>query len=145
MNQQEITSPELDDGRYLRLLADFDNYRRRVERERTSAAQTGKRDIILSLLDVVDDFERAMQYMQDERSPLAEGVNSIYRKMLGVLEAAGAAPFNSVGETFSPDLHEAVGSVSSHEYPPGVVAQEARRGYRQGAGVLRPARVLVSE
>ena len=70
MNQQEITSPELDDGRYLRLLADFD--------------------------------------------------------------------------TFSPDLHEAIGSVSSNEYPPGVVAQEARRGYRQGEGVLRPARVLVS-
>lgn len=60
----------LDEGRYLRLLADFDNYRKRVERQRADAAQSGKRDILLSLLEIVDDFERAMQHMGNESSPL---------------------------------------------------------------------------
>lgn len=136
--------PRLEEGRYLRLLADFDNYRKRVDRQRADAAQSGKRDILLSLLDIVDDFERAMGYMGDESSPLVEGVNSIHRKLLSVLDAEGVTRFNSVGEAFNPDLHEAVGSVSTSEYPPGVVAQQARPGYRQGENLLRPARVLVS-
>jgi len=136
--------PRLEDGRYLRLLADFDNYRRRVERERASAAQSGKRDLLLALLDLVDDFERAIQCINDEPSPIVEGVNSIYRKLRAVLDAEGVAPFNSVGEMFNPDIHEAVGSVSSAEYPPGVVPEEVRRGYRQGDNLLRPARVVVS-
>ena len=138
------SAPPLEDGRYLRLLADFDNYRKRVDRQRADAAQSGKRDILLSLLDIVDDFERAMQYMGHESSSLVEGVNSIYRKLLSVLDAEGVTRYSSVGEAFNPDLHEAVGSVSTSEYPPGVVVQEARPGYRQGDYLLRPARVLVS-
>ncbi|HTU33038.1 MAG TPA: nucleotide exchange factor GrpE [Candidatus Acidoferrum sp.] len=138
------SEPRLEDGRYLRLLADFDNYRKRVDRQRAEAAQSGKRDILLSLLDIVDDFERALQYLGNESSPLLEGVNSIYRKLLTLLDAEGVTRCFSIGEAFNPGLHEAVGSVSTSEYPPGVVVQEARPGYRQGDYLLRPARVLVS-
>lgn len=136
--------PRMEDGRYVRLLADFANYRGRVERERASAAQSGKRELLLALLDIVDDFERAMQYINYEPSPIVEGVNSIYRKLRAVVDNEGVAAFNSVGEMFNPDIHEAVGSISSTDYPPGVVAEEARRGYRQRDNLLRPALVVVS-
>jgi molecular chaperone GrpE len=133
-----------DQERYLRLLADFDNYRRRVDRERASAARSSKRGIMLSLLGVLDDFERALQHVRDEPPSVTEGLQAIHRKLAGVLEAEGVTPYNSVGEPFNPDLHEAIGSVASSEYPPGVVAEEARRGYRWGDDVLRPARVVVA-
>ena len=136
--------PRRDQERYLRLLADFDNYRRRVDRERTSAARSSKRAMILSLLDVLDDFERALQHVGEASSSVSEGLQAIHRKLAGVLEAEGVTPFNSVGEPFNPDVHEAIGSVASSEFPPGVVAEEARRGYRWGDDVLRPARVVVT-
>jgi molecular chaperone GrpE len=136
--------PRKDQERYLRLLADFDNYRRRIDRERASAARSGKRGTILSLLDVLDDFERALQHIPEDQSSVSEGLQAIHRKLTGVLQAEGVTPFHSVGEPFNPDLHEAIGSVVSSEYPPGVVAEEARRGYRWGNEVLRPARVVVA-
>ena len=132
------------DDRYLRLLAEFQNYRRRTERERATTAESAKRGIILSLLEVIDDFERALEYSSGRPSPLAEGMNSIYRKLRGILDAEGVAPFQSVGEMFDPTIHEAVASVPTESYAPGVVAQELRRGYRQGDTLLRPARVVVS-
>ena len=132
------------DDRYLRLLAEFQNYRRRTERERSKMAEGAKRGIILSLLEVIDDFERALEYSSGNRSPLAEGMKSIYRKLLGILDAEGVVPFQSLGEMFDPTVHEAVASVSTEAYAPGVVAQEQRRGYRQGDTLLRPARVIVS-
>jgi molecular chaperone GrpE len=130
---------------YLRALADFDNYRRRVERERASAARSGKRDLILSLLELLDAFDCALQHMGDAPSAVSEGVQAIHRKLLALLEEQGVAPFESVGEPFDPSLHEAIGSVESDHYEPGVVADEARRGYRWGDELLRPARVRVAQ
>jgi molecular chaperone GrpE len=129
---------------YLRALADFDNYRRRVDRERGSAARSGKREIILSLLELLDSFDRALQHMGDPVSAVSEGVHAIHRKLLALLEAQGVAPFESVGQPFDPSLHEAVSSVESDQYEPGVVADEVRRGYRWGDALLRAARVRVA-
>jgi len=133
-----------DRERYLRLLADFDNYRRRVDRERSSAARAGKRAVILPLLDVLDDFDRALRHLSQESSSVSEGLEAIHRKLAGVLDAEGVTPFPSVGEPFNPVTHEAVGSVTSSQYEPGVVVEEARRGYRWGDELLRPARVVVA-
>jgi molecular chaperone GrpE len=130
---------------YLRALADFDNYRRRVERERTSAARSGKRDLIVSLLDVIDNFDRALEHIGDAPSSIADGVQAIHRKLLGLLEAQGITPLESRGETFNPELHEAIGSVATDQYESGTVADEVQRGYRWGDEVLRPARVRVAE
>jgi molecular chaperone GrpE len=130
---------------YLRALADFDNYRRRVERERTSAARSGKRDLIVSLLDVIDNFDRALEHISDAPSSIANGVQAIHRKLLGLLEAQGITPLESRGETFNPELHEAIGSVETDQYESGTVADEVQRGYRWGDEVLRPARVRVAE
>src|SRR6202043_2038013 len=77
---------------YLRALADFDNYRRRFERERASSAQRGKRDVMLSLLDVIDGFDRALQHMSGDQSSVAEGLRALHRQLLGVLEAQGVTP-----------------------------------------------------
>jgi molecular chaperone GrpE len=129
---------------YLRALADFENYRRRVERDQGSAARSGKREIILSLLGVLDGFDRALQHMSDAPRPVTEGLQALHRQLQGVLEAHGVTPFQSVGEVFNPELHDAIGSVESDEFESGAVADEVQRGYRWGEDVLRPARVRVT-
>ena len=130
---------------YLRSLADFDNYRRRVERDAAGAVERGKRSLILGFLEVVDSFDRALLQVGNAAAPLVEGLEAVHRKSLELLEAQGVTPFNSVGEAFNPTLHEAVASVSNAQHPPGVVADELRRGYRAGDAVLRPAQVRVSQ
>lgn len=129
---------------YLRNLADFDNYRRRVERERASVAQAGKREMVLSLLDVLDDFERALEHIDEAPDSVSAGLVAIHRRLAGLLEAQGVTPFESVGQRFDPALHEAVGSVESDEQEPGAVLDEVSRGYRWGEELLRPARVRVA-
>lgn len=130
---------------YLRVLADFDNYRKRVERERTIAARNGTREIILSLLSVMDGFDRALEHLGNKHSPMTEGFRAIHRKLLGLLESQGVTPFNSVGEKFDPELHEAIASVQSPAHESGEIVDEAQRGYRWGDEILRPARVRVAE
>jgi len=129
---------------YLRNLADFDNYRRRVERERASVAQAGKREMVLLLLDVLDDFERALEHIDEAPDSVSAGLVAIHRRLAGLLEAQGVTPFESVGQRFDPALHEAVGSVESDEQEPGAVLDEVSRGYRWGEELLRPARVRVA-
>jgi len=130
---------------YLRALADYDNYRRRVERERSTAARSGKREIILSLLEMMDGFDRALQHLGDSPSSVSEGLQLLHRKLLGLLEAEGVTPLQSLGEPFNPELHDAIGSVQSEEFEKGTVADEVQRGYRWGDDVLRHARVRVAQ
>jgi molecular chaperone GrpE len=130
---------------YLRALADFDNYRRRIERERASAADLGKREIILSLLDVLDGFDNAFRQAGAGKSSVSEGFRLLHRKLLSLLEAHGVTPFKSVGKSFDPHLHEAVGSVETDEYDSGIIVDEVQRGYRRGDEVLRPSRVRVAK
>jgi molecular chaperone GrpE len=130
---------------YLRALADFDNYRKRVERERAIAARNGTREIIISLLSVLDGFDRALEHVGDKSSPVTDGFRAIHRKLRSLLEAQGVTPFKSVGETFNPEMHEAIGSVQSDAHESGEIVDEVQRGYRWGDEVLRPARVRVAE
>jgi molecular chaperone GrpE len=130
---------------YLRALADYDNYRRRTERERSQAARSGKRELILSLLDVLDGFDRALQHMSEAPSSISEGVEALHRKFLSLLQAQGVTPMLTVGEVFNPEVHDAIGLVKSEDVEPGAVAEEVQRGYRWGDEVLRPARVRVAQ
>jgi molecular chaperone GrpE len=129
---------------YLRSVADFDNYRRRIERERANAAQEGKRELILLLLDFLDDFDRASKHLDESPESVSAGLRAIQRRLAGVLEAQGVTPFESLGNTFDPALHEAVGAVESDQQEPGTVLDEVSRGYRWGEELLRPARVRVA-
>ena len=129
---------------YLRALADFDNYRRRVERDRTSAASSGKREILLSLLELLDGLELALPHIQDAPPSLAEGLKAIYRRFVNLLEQQGVTPIQSSGGPFNPRVHEAIDSVRSDKYEPGTVVEEMQRGYRWSDELLRPARVRVA-
>ena len=129
----------------LRSLADFDNYRRRVERDRGAAARSGKREIILPLLEVLDGFDRALSHIGDEPSALEQGVQALQRNLLSVLDREGVTRFDSVGERFDPRYHDAIGTVESEDLESGAVAEELQRGYRWGDEILRPARVRVAQ
>jgi len=132
---------ELND-QYLRALADFDNYKKRTEGERSRIRSLGRQDVILKILDVVDDFERAFDAIKDD-NPVAEGFKSIYQNLLKVLEEFGVKPFESVGEVFDPNFHDAISSVPPSEHPPGTVTKEFQRGYLMDGEVIRPAKVEV--
>jgi len=129
---------------YLRALAEFDNYRKRVEREKADAARAGKRELARSLLETLDSFDRALEHAESEPGAILEGVRAIHRRLLRQLEAQGITRFASRGEPFDPNLHEAVASIESDKYEPGTVVEELQRGYRWGDEVLRPARVMVA-
>lgn len=130
---------------YLRALADFENYRRRVERELAGAAYRGRRDILLPLLEILDGFDRALEAVSDAPPSVAEGVQMMHRRLLRLLETQGVSPIESLGATFDPALHEAIGSVPSDTFARGSVAEEVQRGYRLGDDLLRPARVRVAQ
>ena len=130
---------------YLRALADFDNYRRRVERERAESDHAGKRELILPLLEVLDDFNRALEHLGNAPEWVSLGFDAIYRRLNSILQAQGIVPYESVGEIFDPVRHEAVGLTENQDVEPGTVVAELNRGYCWGDEVLRPARVRVAQ
>jgi molecular chaperone GrpE len=129
---------------FLRSLADFDNYRKRIERERATAAHEGKRELVLSLLNVLDDFEYALKHIEDSPASVSAGLHAIQRRLARLVEEQGVTSFESVGHPFDPALHEAVVSEESEEELPGTVLDELSKGYLWGDRLLRPARVRVA-
>ncbi len=131
----------------LRLAADFENFRKRTEREREELKQKITGDTILELLPVVDNFDRARSQIKLEtegEKAIHGSYQSIYRQLVDCLKRLGVAPMRPVGEVFDPNLHEAVMSEPTAEYPEGVVMNEMRRGYLLGERVLRHALVKVA-
>jgi molecular chaperone GrpE len=127
----------------LRLLADFDNFRRRMARDREVARHDGRREALLPLLPVLDTLERALEAGSTDPT-FYEGVAATHRLFLSALREAGAQPIESVGRPFDPRLHEAVATVPAHNVEPGAVVRETRRGWRLGDDLLRPAQVVVA-
>jgi molecular chaperone GrpE len=130
--------------RTLRVLADFKNYRRHVERESHTLVKAGKREILLPLLNAVDDVDRSMQWASDEERPLADGVRMIQQKLLALLAKEGVRPFDSMGRPFTPELHEAVAVAENAGVESGIIVDELRRGYLWNDELLRPAQVRVA-
>jgi molecular chaperone GrpE len=130
---------------YLRTLADFDNYRRRVERERAASAQAGKRELVLPLLEVMADFDRAFEHLVDAPEWVSSGFVAIYRRLNSILQAQDVVSFESLGDRFDPEKHEAMGVTESKDVDSGTVVAQLSRGYRWGNEVLRPARVRVAQ
>jgi molecular chaperone GrpE len=131
--------------RHLRVLADFDNYRKRIQREWDSAAQAGKRQLVLALLDVMDDFEHAFAYANTTPASILAGTRVIYQRLKDLLQAQGVVPYSSAGQPFDPALHEAVDAIQTAQATSGVVLDELSRGYRWDDKILRPARVRVAQ
>jgi len=131
--------------RYLRTRADFENYRRRVERDRDVAARQAKRELLLALVELADGFDRALVHVDESPDSVAEGLHGMQRRLGSLLEAEGVKAFESVGQSFDPTRHEAMATVRDGGGAPGTVVDEAGRGYLWKDELLRPARVRVAE
>ena len=130
--------------RHLRTLADFKNYRRHIEREGNRLAEAGKREMLLPLISIIDDLEKALQWAGGAERPVREGLQNIYRKLLALLETQEVRSFDSKGRAFTPDLHEAVAMTKSSDVEQGTVVEDLRRGYLWRGELLRPAQVRVA-
>lgn len=137
--QVALTEKEND---LLRSMADFANYKKRVERDRTLNYQTMKGDIIKRFLPVMDDIQLALKNAPED--PWVEGIQLIYRKLEGVLEAENMTRIEAEGAEFDPNFHEAIGQVESDEHESGQVVEVLQQGYMLGERVVRPAMVRVA-
>ena len=136
---------ELQD-RLLRTAAEFDNYRKRTDRERRELTDAVGADFIRDVLPVVDDLERALAAAEGSTDlALRSGVELIHRQLLEALRRRGAEPIESIGRDFDPAWHEALASEPAGDRRDGEIIDEIRRGYRLGARLLRPALVKVAK
>lgn len=135
---------QLED-RVKRQLAEFENFRNRTEKEKQAMFETGARSVIEKILPVVDNFERGLATVSEDKKedPFVDGMNRIYKQMLTELENIGVKPIEALGCEFDPNLHNAVMQVESEEYESGVVAQELLKGYTYRDNVVRHSMVAV--
>jgi molecular chaperone GrpE len=136
---------ELQD-RLLRTAAEFDNYRKRIDRERRDQADAAKADAIEDLLPIIDNLERALQApVGADAEGYRKGVELVHQQMMDLLRRRGVKPIQSVGADFDPRVHEAVVHEASADHREGEVMEELRRGYMLGERLLRPAMVKVAK
>jgi len=144
VDREETKEEEELNTRYLRLAADFQNYKRRVEKEKGDIYAYANEKIVIELLDVIDNFERALEHSNENES-FSEGMNMIFKQFKGVLEKSGVEEMNALGEEFDPNFHHAVLTENSVEYESGKVTQVLQKGYLLNKKVIRPAMVKVAE
>lgn len=145
----EALKSQLDErnGQYMRIAADFDNFRKRTQKEREELEQQVKCSTIVELLPVVDNFERARSQLKpqtDGEMNIHKSYQSVYKQLVDCLKRIGVAPMRSEGKEFDPNLHEAVMREATDEYAEGTVVEELMRGYLLGERVLRHAMVKVA-
>ena len=135
---------ELED-RVKRQMAEFENFRKRTEKEKTMMFETGAKSVIEKILPVVDNFERGLATVpEDEKDgAFAQGMEMIYKQLMTELDNMQVKPIPAVGEEFNPDFHNAVMQVESEEYESGVIAQELQKGYTYRDSVVRHSMVAV--
>ena len=132
--------------RFLRAQAELENYKKRVEREKSSLVKYGNEDLIKAILPVIDNLERALDHPPGENPDgLVEGVTITLNQLLQELEKFGVTPVASVGEPFDPSKHEAMMRVESADHEPNTVVSELQRGYFLNDRLLRPAMVSVAQ
>lgn len=130
---------------YMRLAADFDNFRRRALKERQEWERQGKERVMRELLDVMDNFSRGLQQATEDKSPLAEGMRMVFSQMESILKNDGLEKIKTAGEKFNPNLHDAVSSVVKEGYEESAIVEELKCGYKWGDRLLRPASVVVAK
>ena len=135
---------ELED-RVKRQMAEFDNFRKRTEKEKSAMFETGAKSVIEKILPVVDNFERGLAAVPESEKgdAFVQGMEMIYKQILTELESIDVKPIEAVGKEFDPELHNAVMQVESEEYETGIVAQELQKGYTYRGSVVRHSMVAV--
>ncbi|MCR5421661.1 MAG: nucleotide exchange factor GrpE [Lachnospiraceae bacterium] len=128
-----------------RQMAEFDNFRKRTEKEKSSMYEMGAKSVVEKILPVIDNFERGLDTVseEDKNSPFAEGMRMIYKQLMTELEGIGVKPIEALGQEFNPDFHNAVMQVESEEYESGHVAQELQKGYMYRDSIVRHSMVAV--
>ncbi len=136
---------ELED-RVKRQMAEFDNFRKRTEKEKSHMYEVGARDIIEKILPVVDSFERGLASVPEEEkgNPVIEGMDKIYKQFITALSDLGVAPIEAVGQEFDPNFHNAVMHVEDESLGENIVAEEFQKGYLYKESVLRHSMVKVA-
>ena len=136
---------ELQD-RLKRQMAEFDNFRKRTEKEKAAMYEIGARSVIEKILPVVDNFERGLATVPEEskEDPFVDGMNRIYKQLMTELENIGVKPIEAVGQEFDPNLHNAVMQVESDEYGENEIAMELQKGYKYRGSVVRHSMVQVA-
>jgi molecular chaperone GrpE len=131
----------------LRKTAEFDNYRKRTDRERLALAESAASDLIKELLPLVDDMERALKAdaTADSAESYRRGVELIYRRLMDILRKRGVTPIEALGADFDPYYHQAVAHDPADGHRDGEIIEEFRRGYMLGERLLRPAMVKVAK
>ena len=129
--------------KYLRLMADFQNYKRRTEKEKNDIYAFANEKIVSELLNVIDNFERALD-AGDSGDSFVEGMNLIFKQLQGVLEKAGVVEIEALGQDFDPNFHHAVLTEDSAEYESGKVTAVLQKGYLLNNKVIRPSMVKVA-
>jgi molecular chaperone GrpE len=148
--QAELEEAQAQAAEYLdgwqRARAEFANYKKRVEAEREELRRTCNEALLLKLLPIVDDFERAFQTLPEDLAdiPWVDGMAMILRKLQSILEGENVTPIEATGHPFDPVWHEAVMQEETTEHPDGYICAEMQRGYRLGERVLRPSMVKVA-
>lgn len=142
LEQSQAQAAEYLDG-WKRALADFDNYKKRIERENGLAYQNAVGQVVRRYLPIIDDLERALQNRPAD--PWADGIELILRKLHSILEAEGVTRIDAEGQMFDPNIHEAVSHEDNPEHESGQIIAAVQHGYRLGERVLRPAAVRVAK
>ena len=145
-NKDKEKIAELED-RVMRQMAEFENFRRRTDKEKQAMFETGVKSVIEKILPVIDNFERGLSTVPEaeRESGFASGMNMIYKQLLTELGNIGVKPIEALGQEFDPNFHNAVMQVASEEYESGVVAQELLKGYTYRDTVVRHSMVAVAE
>jgi len=129
-----------------RQMAEFDNYRKRTEKEKSAMYEIGAKDVVEKILPVVDNFERGLLTVpeEDQENPFVQGMSQIYKQLMTTLEGLGVKPIEAVGQEFNPDFHNAVMHVEDEELGENVVAEEFQKGYMYRDSVVRHSMVKVA-
>lgn len=140
----KVKIDELED-RVKRQMAEFENFRKRTEKEKTAMFETGAKSVIEKILPVVDNFERGLASIPEGENDgaVAQGMQMIYKQLMTELENLDVKPIPAVGEEFNPEFHNAVMQVESEEFESGIVAQELQKGYTYRESVVRHSMVAV--
>tara|TARA_B100000700_G_scaffold301929_1_gene371681 strand:+ start:556 stop:1098 length:543 start_codon:yes stop_codon:yes gene_type:complete len=143
--QKAKTEAQID--RYKRLLAEFDNYKRRTEKEKMEVSSITIKNFAIDLITVIDDFERTLDLSSNEgnEESYIDGVKLIYEKMNKILMDKGIKSFNSMGEIFDPEIHEAISSQKNKKYKDGTILNEFLKGYKYKGKIIRHSKVIVAK
>ena len=143
MKEAQAMIDDLND-RLVRQTADLENFRKRSQREKDEARQFANQGLLEKLLPVLDNFEMALAASENADPGIRDGVQMIYDQLLVVLKESGVEPVDALGETFDPNLHEAISRKHTDEAEEGTVLQQVQRGYKLNDRLVRPARVIVA-